>query len=403
MLKINLSILGVFLSLMQIYCQSFIIDSTKIYKQKTLSFEEANIINSYYHQEGIHSAITGGTGTEKLSDFANVIDLKLSSYSGRGIKKTYGIEMGLDYYTSASSDKIDAKVSSASSSDVRFYPTIHYRREDEKTGFVYGANISFSKEYDYTSRGFGGNLSKSSKSGNTEFAAKANIFLDTYSQIVASEFRTGLTGREGSKGNIGNAPRNTYDMSLTLSQVISKRLQIALTADVDYQSGLLSTPFHRVYLEGGSLVREVLPYKRFKIPVSLRANYFLGERFIIRSFYRYYKDDWGMNSHTVNVELPVKINPFFSVSPFYRYYKQNAIDYFAPYLENKASAPFVTSDYDLSGFTSRFYGVGIRHTPFKSISDLFAISQIELRGALYKRSDGLSASIVTFNIQFKGF
>ena len=311
--------------------------------------------------------------------------------------------MGLDYYTSASSDKIDAKVSSASSSDVRFYPTIHYRREDEKTGFVYGANISFSKEYDYTSRGFGGNLSKSSKSGNTEFAAKANIFLDTYSQIVASEFRTGLTGREGSKGNIGNAPRNTYDMSLTLSQVISKRLQIALTADVDYQSGLLSTPFHRVYLEGGSLVREVLPYKRFKIPVSLRANYFLGERFIIRSFYRYYKDDWGMNSHTVNVELPVKINPFFSVSPFYRYYKQNAIDYFAPYLENKASAPFVTSDYDLSGFTSRFYGVGIRHTPFKSISDLFAISQIELRGALYKRSDGLSASIVTFNIQFKGF
>ncbi len=90
MLKINLSLLGLLFSLVQIYAQSFIMDSTTLYKKKALSFEEANIISSYYHQEGIHSAITGGTGTEKLSDFANVIDLKLNRYDGRGKKYTYG-------------------------------------------------------------------------------------------------------------------------------------------------------------------------------------------------------------------------------------------------------------------------------------------------------------------------
>lgn len=403
MLKISLSLLGLLFSLVQLYAQSFIIDSTKIYKKKALSFEEANIMSSYYHQEGVHSAITGGVGTEKLSDFANVIDLKLNRYDGRGKKYTYGAEFGVDYYTSASSDKIDTKVSSASSSDVRVYPSLNYSVENEKTGLVLGGNVAFSKEYDYTSIGGGFNFNKKSKNQNTEFGAKINVFLDTYSQIVPSEFRANLPSRQQKKGEIGNAARNTFDLSMTLSQVISKRFQLALTLDLAYQSGLLSTPFHRVYMNDGSLLRETLPGTRFKIPVGIRANYFIGEYMIIRSFYRYYQDDWGMTSHTAHIELPVKVSSAYSISPFYRYYHQTAIDHFAPFQENLVGAEFFSSDYDLSGFDSQFYGVGIRHTPFKSIANLFSISQLELRGALYDRSDGLSAGIVTFHIQFKGF
>jgi len=403
MLKINLSFFGLILSLVQIYAQSFVIDSTKIYKKKVLSFEEANILSSYYHQEGNHSAITGGIGTEKLSDFANVIDLKLTRYDGRGKKYTYGAEFGVDYYTSASSDKIDTKVSSASSSDVRVYPSLNYSVDNEKTGLILGGNIAFSKEYDYTSIGGGANFSKKSKSQNTEFSAKTNVFLDTYSQIVPTEFRSNLPSRQQKKGEIGNAARNSYDLSMTLSQVMSKRFQIALTLDLAYQSGLLSTPFHRVYMNDGSLLRETLPGTRFKIPIGLRANYFIGGKFIIRSFYRYYQDDWGMTSHTAHIELPYKISPFFSVSPFYRYYHQTKIDYFAPYQENKPGAEYFSSDYDLSGFDSQFFGVGVRYIPIKIIANLFAISQMELRGALYNRSDGLSAGILTFHIQFKGF
>jgi hypothetical protein len=378
-------------------------DSTTLYKKKALSFEEANIISSYYHQEGIHSAITGGTGTEKLSDFANVIDLKLNRYDGRGKKYTYGAEFGVDYYTSASSDKIDAQVSSASSSDVRVYPSINYSVENEKTRLVLGGNVAFSKEYDYTSIGGGFNFNKKSKSQNTEFGARLNVFLDTYSQIVPSEFRSGLPPRQQKKGEIGNASRNTYDLSMTLSQVMSKRFQLALTLDIAYQSGLLSTPFHRVYMNDGSLLRETLPGSRIKVPIGLRANYFMGERFIIRSFYRYYQDDWGMTSHTVHIEFPYRISSVLSVTPFYRYYHQTRIDHFAPYLENMAGADYFSSDYDLSGFDSQFYGVGVRHTPLKMIANLFAISQLELRGALYNRSDGLTAGIVTFHVQFKGF
>ncbi len=68
-----------------------------------------------------------------------------------------------------------------------------------------------------------------------------------------------------------------------------------------YQEGLLSTPYHRVYFTDGTLKVEKLPGTRAKLPIGLRASYFLGDRFIIRSFYRYYQDNWGMKAHTVSL------------------------------------------------------------------------------------------------------
>jgi hypothetical protein len=403
MLKITLHTLFLLLFSIHMFAQTFTLDSTQIFGKRALKFEEANIVTSYYQQDGNNSAITGGVGTEKLTDFANVIDFKLSYNNGKGKKYHFGGDVGIDYYTSASSVKIDTRVSSASSSDVRVYPSINASVENIKTGLILGGNLAFSKEYDYSSIGGGLHFTKTSRNKNTEFGARANIFLDTYWQIVASEFRANLPSGQKQKGEIGNTPRNTYDLSLTLSQILSKKFQIALTLDVSYQEGLLSTPFHRVYMNDGSLLREKLPDARFKIPFGFRANYFAGERLIIRSFYRYYHDDWGMKAHTLQLEMPYKVNSTYSVSPFYRFHKQSAIDYFAPKDEGVAGSEFFTSDYDLSGVNSHFYGLGIRYTPFKDIFGLFAISQLELRGGLYNRSDGLNAGMVSLHFQCKGF
>ena len=308
MIRITINTLFFLFLSLHLFSQTFKIDTTKTFEKKSLTFDEANIVTSLYHQDGNHSAITGGIGTEKLTDIANVIYFKLSYQNGKGKKHIFGAEMGIDYYTSASSDNIDFKVSSASSSDVRFYPPINYTNENLKTGFSKGANLAFSKEYDYTSFGGGVNFNKKSKNQNTEFGARFNVFLDTYSQIVPTEFRSSLPSRQQKKGEIGNAARNTFDLSMTLSQILTKRFQAALTLDVAYQDGLLSTPFHRVYKSDGSLVRETLPDMRLRIPIGIRANYFVGEKMIIRSFYRYYQDDWGMKAHTLQIEVPYRLS-----------------------------------------------------------------------------------------------
>ena len=48
------------------------------YNPRSLRVEEINLVSSYYWQTGDHSAITGGIGTEKVTDISNGLDLKLA-------------------------------------------------------------------------------------------------------------------------------------------------------------------------------------------------------------------------------------------------------------------------------------------------------------------------------------
>jgi hypothetical protein len=167
------------------------VDTTKYRKLKV---DEVNFVTSYYHQNGDHSAVTGGEGTEKLTDFGNSIDLQLSKLDKHLNKHTFRFELGVDTYSSASSDNIDKvkasvltspsssgyALSSASSGDIRVSPVASYLFENTKKKYALGGGLSFSQEFDYTS--FGGNIlfSKTLNNGNTELSAKASVFLDTF-------------------------------------------------------------------------------------------------------------------------------------------------------------------------------------------------------------------------------
>ncbi len=142
------------LSLFRLNAQTKPADSTA-YKSTKLKLEEVNLVSSYYKQDGDRSAVTGGVGTEELTDVSNAIDVKLIKYGKSGKKHTLDLEVGLDYYTSASSDKIDLQAnSSASSADIRVYPSLSYSVENEEKGSTFAAGISSSTEFDYQS--FGG-------------------------------------------------------------------------------------------------------------------------------------------------------------------------------------------------------------------------------------------------------
>jgi hypothetical protein len=172
-------------------------------------------------------------------------------------------------------------------------------------------------------------------------------------------------------------------------------------ADIVQQQGYLSLPFHRVYFKDASVHQESLPDSRFKIPLGFRANYFLGDRFIIKTYYRFYTDDWGLTAHTANIEVPVKITAFLSVSPFYRYYNQSAIRYFGAYQQHTAADQYYTSNYDLSKFSSNFFGAGIRFAPPKGVFNIRHLSMAELRYGHYVKNIGMHSDIISLNLKFK--
>ena len=53
------------------------------YKKEKLKIEEINFISSYYTQNGDNSAVTGGEGTEKLTDIATNFEVILSKKDKR--------------------------------------------------------------------------------------------------------------------------------------------------------------------------------------------------------------------------------------------------------------------------------------------------------------------------------
>ena len=110
MKKLLLSVIGMYIGILASFSQSTP-DTT--YKKRKLSFEEANLVSSYYGQSGNNAAVTGGIGTEQLTDLSNVIDVKYSGYDKKYRKHSFLGELGIDHYTSASSDKIDPKTISS--------------------------------------------------------------------------------------------------------------------------------------------------------------------------------------------------------------------------------------------------------------------------------------------------
>lgn len=396
MRKLSLAAIGMYLSILSAFSQPT--DSSQ-YKTRKLKLEEVNFVSGYYHQTGDNSAVTGGIGSEKLTDFANTIELKFSRYDSKFRKHSLGFELGIDHYSSASSDKIDPNtISSASSADTRIYPSASWSIQNEKKRTVFGINASFSNEFDYKSFGIGTSFAKTSEDNNREFSARLSAYFDKWSVILPIELRA---PGSSSTGISSSEPRNSYNASFSISQVVNKNLQLLLIAEPTYQSGLLATKYQRVYFKDSSLKAENLPDTRMKIPLGIRANYFIGDRFVIRSFYRFYRDDWGLTAHTADIEIPIKITAFFSLSPFYRYYTQSAIDNFAGYRVHDPSEKYFTSDYDLSKFNSNFFGAGIRMVPEKGVFGIQKLNSLELRVGHYSRSNGLASNEVSLHLKLK--
>lgn len=397
-LTIKLAIAGVMLLFTtHSYSQSIVKNAYQM--KKNTEEIEANFVSSYYNQDGNNAAVTGGEGTEKLTDLSNVliVNIPLDSVNSIGI---YG---GADFYSSASTDNIDTYMSSASRSDVRAFATISYNRKNLNAGETYGIRGGFSKEFDYTSASFGLSYTKEWNEGNSEINFTGQAFFDNWLLIYPYELRGDVS--------LPSSQRRSYNAQINYSQVLNKRMQFSISAEAVKMTGLLSTPFHRVYFSdvASTPAIEQLPDNRLKIPIGLRFNYYALDNLIMRSYYRYYWDDFGIQAHTMELELPIKITSSWILGPFYRYHTQTAANYFAPIRTHLSTEDFYTSDYDLSGFQSHKYGLSLRYsplygllrsTPILDTEKILMLKYMEMRLGIYDRTTGLRATFVSLNFGF---
>jgi len=373
---------------------------SKLPTPKKINTTEIEILYNHYLQDGNKSPITGGEGTQKLSVYGP--STKINRTFG---KNKVNINLGADIITSASTDNIDFLVSSASIHDTRGYLNAGYTRQLEKNKLSISAGAGVSLESEYSSISQYLSLSKISKDDMRNFSLKLQVYNDDlrwgrFSKkngykpvklIYPQELRT--------QEWFDIYKRHSFQMNIGYSQILDKRNVLGVFLISALQSGLLSTPFHRVYFQDESLAVEKLPNRRYKNSLGIKWNRFTGGKVILKNTINGYIDNFGIAAFSLKNETIIKLNYKWSLMPNTRLYTQRGSRYFAPKATHESGDGFYTSDYDLSDFKALTLGMGLRYRPILEKQTWF--KSIALRYFHYRQTTGLKAHSLSLTTDFK--
>ncbi|NQU39490.1 MAG: DUF3570 domain-containing protein [Lentisphaerae bacterium] len=235
---------------------------------------------------------------------------------------------------------------SSPSGNKRLEGGLEWQRAHEASGV--GANLSFGGEWNaYFSLGYGWNgWRRLSPDGQTVLSGRLQGYTD-YFQIKLYD------GTEP-----GWDTRQTATTELGLTHILTPRTILNLTGHYTHQSGYLATTYNSVYILGLEEA-ELLPSARNRGAVAGRVRRSLSRWNAVELGYRYYLDDWGIDSHTVEARwLQYLFGRRVIIEPNYRFYSQQGARYFATAFSDRPR--FRTSDPDLGEFDAHGWGVDLR-------------------------------------------
>jgi hypothetical protein len=204
--------------------------------------------------------------------------------------------------------------------------------------------LNYSGESDYVSRGASVLTTRSTDDKNTVWSAGVGLSRDQINptnQIVTNESKQGL------------------DLLLGVTQVMSPQDVAQLNLGFYNGQGYFSDPY-KVY--------DQRPHHRSHHTMLGRWNHhFEATQSTTRLAYRYYTDNWGVRSHTLDVEWVQSLPQGWSVAPALRVYTQTAADFFvnadaSPYPFPPlppANALHYSEDQRVSAFGARTYGLKV--------------------------------------------
>jgi len=189
--------------------------------------------------------------------------------------------------------------------------------------------------------------------------------------------------RRGDDIFAGEVDRNAYRLGVT--QVLTRNLIMALAYEAIADEGYLNNPYRQVrYVDPADpdnwlTQGEVYPRTRASNAVAIRGKYHLPYRAAVSGEYRFFTDDWGVDAHTLEAGYVQPFGAAWLLDFKYRYYTQQAADFYSDLFPFANAQNFLARDKELSTFQSHGPHVGVTYTfldrqgerPLKSTANLF--------------------------------
>jgi len=153
-----------------------------------------------------------------------------------------------------------------------------------------------------------------------------------------------------------------------LTQIIDRSSLVQFNLSLSLADGYLNDPYKLVSVvdstagpnEGEPVdqIYENRPDTRQRSALYSRYKKQLTNRDIFSISYRFMSDDWGIDSHTVDVSYRWRLNNGYFIQPGIRYYEQSAAHFYRYFLLDSDAIPgTVTADYRLGELTTQTLGV----------------------------------------------
>ena len=186
---------------------------------------------------------------------------------------------------------------------------------------------------------------------------------------------------------LGIRDKDSFDLFAGINQTVDKNTVVSAALTLGWSEGFLNDPYKAVQRTdivvipdglGGTieipvdnLYPENRPDSRFRQVLTLGGrHYFDRAHGAFDALYRYSHDDYGINSHTVQIEWRQEAGERLEIAPFFRYYRQSAADFFVrsidglpidtPPNDPDGSGINYSADYRLSRFDAMSVGLRLR-------------------------------------------
>lgn len=221
--------------------------------------------------------------------------------------------------------------------------------------------------------------------------------------------------------------KKSYDLFFGASQLLDKNTILAANLTFGYAEGYLNDQYKLIQrtdtvtlpgvppFETTNLYRENRPTSRLRGVLQLQGTrFFEGADAALDAVVRLSQDDYGVFSHSLQVEWRQSLFKHFEIAPYFRYYQQTAADFYRQTLDGvdvgtpqtypDGSGPNYSADYRLSSMATMSLGVKTRVKMTKNISlsltyehyDMFGVGGNQAPSAAYP-----TANMWTMGMNFR--
>ena len=254
----------------------------------------------------------------------------------------------IDNVTSAS---IDVLVTASPYIERRVENSVFADYLRQKTTISAGYSVSNESDYDANTISLG---------------ISQDMFGDLTTVSMGFSYGDNEVRQNGDPDFIETAQSRSYRVGMT--QVVTKKLVTSLAFENVTDDGYLNNPYRQVRyvdsstIEGFNFQREVYPGTRTSNAFAVRANYYLDRRASVHTGVRFYNDNWGIESLTLELGYVTPYGENWVLDARFRYYDQpTGAEFYGDLFPFRDAQNYLARDKELSPFTSFSVGGGFSY------------------------------------------